>query len=238
MNRKLKNVLKVAFEAPEPVKKKNFLKTLGPSKISTRKFVLVQAAYIRKWVWAIFGVVFAVALIYGQFLNRSTLWIFSAMMPYLALSSIAENVRSEVYGMAELEMASRFSLKSVALARMGILGMVHFMVLCLGVFIGCRGGGASLLRTGVYLLVPYLLTDVVCLRLVRRIRGKEAVYASMGVAVIVSALPVIGKSTVSVLYETELFAWWLAALIVLGIIAMTEWKKNIDRMGEIVWNLW
>lgn len=60
--------------------------------------------------------------------------------------------------MEELELATRFSLKSVLLARLCLVGSLHaVLLLCLTLL--CRGtGAASFGRTVVYLLVPYLLT--------------------------------------------------------------------------------
>ena len=73
--------------------------------------------------------------------------------------------------MEELELATRFSLKSVLLARLCLVGSLHaVLLLCLTLL--CRGtGAASFGRTVVYLLVPYLLTAYGGLWLSRRLRG-------------------------------------------------------------------
>ena len=55
-------------------------------------------------------------------MEKDVLWIISALIPFIAMSILTENARSGIYLMAELEMAARFSLKSVILARMEILG--------------------------------------------------------------------------------------------------------------------
>lgn len=241
-NQDLKQLLQEAFAVPAPQNKEIFLKKVeakGIHKpdISYGGFLLIQAAYIRKRVWAVSILVFGAALLLEHLLEREVLWVLSAMMPFLAVSAVAENLRSESFGMAELEMASRFSFKSVVLARMWILGFVHLTVLCLAALLCSKNCGSTLLQTGVYLLVPYLLTDGVSLWLIRKIRGKEAVYASVGVAVIIGVLPDMGRYATELLYDGEMFFWWLIALVLLMGITFSEGKKNLARTEELTWNL-
>lgn len=238
MKRKLKKELRAAFDAPEPQRKKAFLKNMGRPGISGRQFLLTQASYIRKWVWAVSCAVFIIALSCGHLRDWNEIWIFSALMPFLAVTAITEIICSEVYGMAELEMAARFPLRSVVLARMGILGVVHLAVLVVIALFEVREGGIGLLRTGVYLLVPYLMTDALGLWISGKIHGREAVYGIFGVAVIIGTLPVLGRYAVQYeLYAAEAFIWWVAALVMVCAAAVTEWKKEIERTEELVWNL-
>ena len=45
------------------------------------------------------------------------------LVPFLVLISVTESTRSYRYEMEELELSSRFSLKSIVMARMVILGV-------------------------------------------------------------------------------------------------------------------
>ena len=236
MNKELKKALHAAFEAPMPQKKQAFMKRVRNSEISNVKFILIQAAYIRKWVWCISFVIVVFSLYCGYFMDKYVLWGLSAIMPVLAVSALAENIRSGEYGMAELEMATRFSLRSVILARMGILGMVHFGIVCLAALLG-RQGGVTLFQTGVYLLVPYLLTDVSGLWLFRKFGRKESIYGVLGLSFVIAAIPGINRELVQVLYGTEYFGLWLVILLVLCVITISETKKNLERTEELTWNL-
>ena len=236
MNKGLKKALHAAFEAPLPQKKQAFMKRVRNSEISNVKFILIQAAYIRKWVWCISFVIVVFSLYCGYFMDKYVLWGLSAIMPVLAVSALAENIRSGEYGMAELEMATRFSLRSVILARMGILGMVHFGIVCLAALLG-RQGGVTLFQTGVYLLVPYLLTDVSGLWLFRKFGRKESIYGVLGLSCVIAAIPGINRELVQVLYGTEYFGLWLVILLVLCAIAISEAKKNLERTEELTWSL-
>lgn len=238
MNKELKKALHAAFEAPMPQKKQAFMKCVRNSKINNFKFILIQAAYIRKWVWGISFVIVMFSLYCGYFMDKYVLWELSAIMPLLAVSALAENIRSGGYGMAELEMATRFSLRSVVMARMGILGMVHFGVLCLAALLGHPGGDTTLFQTGVYLLVPYLLTDVSGLWMFRKLGRKESLYGVMGLSFVIAAIPGINRELVQVLFGTEYFGLWLVILLVLCAITISETKKNLERTEELTWSLW
>lgn len=243
MEEKLKKMLQHAMEAPAPEKKQEFLcriKSLAPTgqdcgdwRISYGKFVAGQVFYIGKWGWCGSFGVFLGAFLLGGFADKNLLWVLSAFMPFLAVIFLAEGLRSEIYGMAELEMAARFSLKSLVLARMGIMRATHMLVLCLGMLISSRQGDMPLSYTGVYLTVPYLFTNAAGLYLARKMRGRECVAAILAVAAGVAALPF----GVKLLYQEEWFVCWLLALPVFAVLTGKEWKRNLENWEEVTWNL-
>ncbi len=236
MNQLMKEALKKEFEAPAPKEKQAFLKGVGPLYISNFQFVLVQASYIKKRVWGLSFLILGAALIAGLLLEQDLLWVLSALMPYLALSAVTENVRSEAYGMAELELASKFSLRSVVFARMEIIGMSHLLLLCFLVTFGHLASFISILQMGIYLLVPYLLTTVLGLWIVRKIHSKEAIYACMGTAIIISVLPMVCRYMIRTFYQMQTIGWWMLVLVILGFLTITEYKKSVDRTEELGWN--
>lgn len=240
----MKNMLKDAFDPPAPLGKRAFLKGLPLPGISHLSFMLIQAAYIRRRVWALSILLFISILTATLFTSKDTLWMLSAMVPFVALSAVTENARSQAYGMAELEMASRFSLKSVILARMAILGLCHFCLLALLVPLGAlhltpgvSGKLAVIVQSGIYILVPYLLTTVCGLWIVRKIRSREASYGCTAVAVLVSAADITLRSAASVLYQRVYFHWWVMALGILAILTIMEYHKTIRQSEKLSWNL-
>ncbi len=128
MNSNMKRLLKECFEAPEPKKKREFIASLPSPDVSIMDFLLSQAAYIPKWIWSLSALIFVVALVGAGYLKKDMLWCVSACMPLLALAPVTESGRSQRWNMAELEMSSRFSLKSVLLARLGILGLADLLL--------------------------------------------------------------------------------------------------------------
>lgn len=237
MNKELKNALRASFEAPVPTRKREFLRNIQEPSISFFEFIGTQAAYIRKWVWGLSILTFAVSIIGAEYLKLDMLWFISAFMPLLALSLLTESGRSEIYGMAEFELSTRFSLKSVVLARLGILGVANFALFCLLLPFAYLNNEASILQTGVYIACPYLLTTFGGLWAVRKIHGKEATYLCAGIAVAVSAGNLVIYKSFPTVYVGQGFIWWIVALILLGIGTTNQCYQMVKQTEELAWSL-
>lgn len=236
ISKDLKKMLQTAYEAPEPLRKEKFLRKLPKAQISHTEFMLLQAAYMKKWVWIVSVLALGIALKGASFLERNMLELFSALMPFIALTVTTENTRSAACGMEELEMASRFSLRSVVLARMGILGGVHFVLICCLIPVSLQNQIYGPLQAGVYLTVPYLLTVLPGLMAARRIHGKESGYVCAGIAAMVSVTFITLGSNGAV-YREIYFSWWFAAFFILIIMLGAEWRRTIKETEELAWNL-
>lgn len=237
MNREVKEALKEALEAPAPRKKNEFLRGLQAPRVSNLEFVCIQAGYIRKWIWCISALAFLVVLIGSEYLKKDMLWCISAFMPLLALSVITESGRSFTYGMAELELSARFSLKSIVLARLGILGAANLCLAWLLIFLANGNSRATVLQAAVYILCPYLLTAFCGLWVTRKVRGKEAVYLCIGIAAFVSAGNYTAFHAFFTLYEERQFIGWVAALALLAAGTAKEFYQTIRQTEELAWNL-
>lgn len=236
--KKIKQMLPAVFIIPQPLRKDEFLQEIEQKKeqgISYREFILIQITYIRKITWCLSFVLLLFALAGTQLMERNMLWYLAAFLPFLAVCGVTEQMRSENYGMAELEMASRFSLRSVMFARLGILSAVHFLLIILLLLILNRHSSYNLLQTMVYLVLPYFMTVLSGLWISRKIHGKESVYACMGAAVMISMLQNILSYMREMIYTGDLFKWWLLALCLAVILTVKEIKTML--MEEIVWNL-
>lgn len=237
MNKELKNALKESFETPAPTRKKEFLRSIQKPSINIFQFVGTQIAYISKWVWGVSVLIFTVALIGAKYLELDMLWCISAFMPLLALSVLTESRRSETYGMAEFELSTQFSLKSVVLARLGILGVANLALFGLLVPFAYMNNEASIMQTGVYMACPYLLTTFGGLWAVRKVHGKEATYLCAGIAVAVSAGNLLGCQSFPTFYAGQGFIWWIAAFILFGIGTTNQCYQMVKQTEELAWNL-
>ncbi len=217
MKQMLKNELKCAFEAPKSLHKKEFLRMLEQPKISMPAFVFSQIGYIRRWIWIVSMLVYAISVMGAVWMEADTVWVISALMPLLALTVVSESGRSENYEMAELEMATRFSLRSVLLARLGILGMENLVILGLLLPVGIWRQGLGVFQAGVYILFPYLMMTFAGLSVVRRIRGREAVYICIGVAVCISFFVLVLHGSIPQLDQADSLVGWIAAISLLCI---------------------
>lgn len=239
MNRKLKKSIQRALEAPKPDsrEKERFLDELPVSYIRTFQFLLIQASYVRKRTLVFSALLLLPAGVGAYNVNPRTLWVASSFIPLLALLAVAESTRSMTYGMEELEMSARFSLKNVVLARMIILGLVDLVIFCCFIPLCKIGSGISFLRTAVYLFVPYLLTANISLWLTRRFREKETVYACVGAAVFVGAANTSLHMAVDVIFRYSGTGWWLLAVLFLAAVMIWEARSVIRETEEFAWNL-
>lgn len=239
MNKQIKRSIQKAFEAPKPnqQEKARFLRTLPQPQISMWRFILTQAAYLRKWTLFFSMFLLFPALIGAYYIEKNTLWLVSALIPFLGLLAVTENARSMVYGMSEFEMSTRFSLRSVILARMGVLGVLDILVLCCLTPLCCIGNHFSLLQTGIYLLVPYLLTVNIGLWITRRFHNKEAIYGCMSVAVMISGANAGLHFIADFVYQFSHIKWWFALSIFLIVRMIYETYYTMKQTEELAWNL-
>lgn len=239
MNKKLKNDIQKAFEAPTPnqQEKMRFLRTLPKPKISMWQFILTQATFLRKSTLLISLTLIIPALLGTYYIDLNTIWVISSLIPFLALLAVTESTRSAVYGMIEFEMSTRFSLKSVVLARLSILGMLDFIILCCVIPLCHINSEFSLFQTAIYLFVPYLLTVNISLWITRHFQGKESIYACMSIAVLISVLNANLHFITKFIYQFSYFNWWLLLAVILIVGMINEISRTIKQTEEFRWNL-
>lgn len=234
MKRELKTNFKRIYEAPPPRDKEEFFHRIGEPELTHLDFLWMQAHYIRKGNWILSAAFFFLALI-G--LNRSgleVLWPISAFVPFLALSVIAESSRSLRYGMEELELSSRFSLKAIVMARMGMTGLGNLMLLMILTAFVWRQ--SSLLEAGVHLLLPYLMAAFLELVLIRKLSGRESLYSCIGITVLSSSsFMLMGVMDISVMGIMR-SGYWAVLLAGTAVLAGREIKKLLQQSEELVWN--
>ncbi len=236
MNKEIKKLLKEGFEPPAPVNKQDFLRSMDISTAIYLDCLFSQAGYIRKWVWGLSVLIFAISLTGAELLERDMIWCISAFMPLLAMAAITETGRSEAYGMAELEISTRFSLRSVVLARLCILSAADFILICLLIPLAFINDGGTCFQTGVYMVCPYLLTAFFCLWVVRKVRSKETLYLCGGISAGVSAGNILLYTRCPGIFADQYFIWWVAVLAVLGAGTLNQSYQMVKQTEELIWN--
>lgn len=232
MERKMKEQLEKIYEAPRPDGKRAFLRRMEQPPLRIGTILWTQCFYLSKWEWILsvilLGGVVAVGSLYRE-------WVFSvilALVPFLAVVSVSESVRSITWGMSELEMSARFSLKSVVLARMVIVGVGNVVLeLLLALLVG-----GSFWENVLYMLMPYLLTAYGSLILVRMISGKEGIYACAGLGMLVGMVVEFSTLRYRWIYQGRYTGFWFVAVCFIMYLTIRESKRNIRKMEEIVWN--
>ncbi|MDE7222785.1 MAG: hypothetical protein K2O34_03255, partial [Acetatifactor sp.] len=93
----LERELQVLFQVPAPQRRDTFLAGRPRTFMSHGAFVLIQAAYIRKWVWILSVAMFGILVGSTARCRQEVLWIAAGMMPFLALLAAQEHMRSTMY---------------------------------------------------------------------------------------------------------------------------------------------
>lgn len=236
MNKKLKQALKEAYHVPAPVKKAAFLRQHRRRELGRWELAAIQVGYIRWWIWGASLAVFGLILWTASWSAEQTWWGTASFTPILALLAVAENGRSRLYRMEELELACRIPRRSALLARMAGLGLFHLILLAVLTPPLAAWGAAGMVRTGVYLLTPYLLTAALGMELTRRIRGRECLLACGSAAALVSVLGTLLANQRPVLYRRESLSLWLAALAAAVLAAAMEITLNFREAEELQWS--
>lgn len=236
------SVWEEAFSVPAPQRKMEFLaylekensRRLNDSKTSINmgSFIFSQVFYIRKRVYLISLAVLAASVLAADYAGAGSIWYIAAMMPFVALCMVSESARSEIYGMAELEMASRFSIKSILMARFGTIGLVHMILLCILIPIVRYSTFLSFVRVGIYLLVPYLAASVLELAAVRRFQGKEGISVCMGISVMVGWSNYLLEGLFKFLFGAKYFISWTVLAVYLTGKVIQEYRNIIYRNEE------
>lgn len=237
MKKEWKKALQDAYRAPKPLKKRDFLDIIEEPEMTTGDFLRSQFGYIHKWNWLLALLLFVAALFAGHLKEPELVGIISSLTPLLALSTVAESSRSLRYGMEELELVSRFPLKAIVMARLGILGIGNLILLVILCPVLMAQGQPTFLSVGVQILIPYLITSFLNLFLVRKIPGRESLYYCAGIAVIVCVVQIIFSSLQSPIYERLRPVSWVVILALLFISTGRECLKMLKQSEEYIWNL-
>ncbi len=226
--------------SPEPGKKREFFRSLESRGLTDRRPVIMshweflsgQLNYIDKRVWILSGILL---LFMAWICSRVPGYYVFALTPLLAGGVLLETGRSYRWKMAEMEYAARFSLRSVVLARMFLVGLVDTAGL-LSVIAAVRPyRSCSMIREFLYMMVPYLTASFLGSVYERRKRT-DAGFGSFLICILSSAAFAAVPFFIGRLYEENLTILWAAAFVLLisGIAASV--RDYLREMEEPVWN--
>lgn len=227
-------------DSPQPEKKRDFflrLKEQGminprQTVMSHRKFLTGQLFYIEKRTWFLSAVLllFITWICYRNPGNYPF-----ALSPLLALEILLETGRSSRWKMAEFELAARFSLRSVILARLFLFGMVNTAGLLIVILIVRPCFSYSLLRVFLYMMVPYLIASWLGSAYERMHRMDQGLGSTI-ICILSSAFFAAAPAFFNQLYEERLTVFWAAAFVLMACslaVNLREWVRNME---EPVWN--
>ena len=233
--------LKEICQTPEAEKKKVFFQGLEERGLTSGRpvvmnhgdFLLRQFFYVGKWIWLLSAVLLLciTGICYGNTGNYPF-----ALTPLLAGGILAETGRSFRWKMAELEYTARFSLRSVMLARMFLVGVVETAGLLVVIWVVRPWFSYSLIRVFLYMMVPYLAASLSGSVYERKNRSDNG-WGSIMICFVSSGLFAAAPYCLSSLYEERFTVIWTVAFILLIFSLFVSVRRWICELEEPVWNL-
>ena len=239
-NDRIIKLLKEICSTPEPEEKKAFFQGLEDQGLISRRpvvinhgdFLLRQFFYIGKWIWLLSAVLLLciMGICYGNTGNYPF-----ALTPLLAVGILVETGRSFRWKMAELEYTARFSLRSVMLARMFLVGIVETAGLLAVIWVVRPWFSYSLSRVFLYMMVPYLAASLSGSVYERKNRSHSG-WGSIIICIMSSGLFAAAPYFLSSLYEERFTVIWIVAFILLIFSLFVSVRRWICELEEPVWN--
>ncbi len=231
------NLINEAFAAPKPENKEEFIRNLRPREIGTLEMIWGQMPYISPVAWIISAAITVLAIA-GSMLGIEDTELYIALaMPFTAAVSVIETQRSKRFGMSELEMATRFSLRSVVFARMTILGIVSALMLFIIAPVIAMSLGGNIIVTAVRILIPYLITMVIGLHVERSTFGRNNGIASLmiaGASAVFVAWSYQLEESIFLQYEVFTASYGIViAAVLLALMFVEQWKivNNVEAFA-------
>lgn len=232
MERRRKEQMTVYFEAPKPERKQAFIRRMGVLRIDIARLVMMQARYISKWVWISSVLLCGMAYAITFFMEERYVSAIIALIPFLVMFSVTESMRSYRYKMEELELSTRFSLKSIVMARMLMLGIGNLVVLVIVTALLENRMELNML----HVLTPYFLTASGGLYIVRKVNGNESVFFCFLLAMLVSALRLWLPWRFSEILLPQFVPIWALVCILAMLITARESYRTIRMTEDLLWN--
>lgn len=187
MNKRMKQQLREAMNVEVPRKgKQDFMETLRPREIGWMDFLVQQIPYIHKsiWIWALCLLGITMTGIVGHTMDHQKL--IESLIPLTASIVVSQGYRAYACQMNEMEMATRFSLRSVFFARMVVIGIVYGILWIVISLVASVWMKTDWLLILLRILISYLFTNSLCLHIERSETGRKHRSLSLIIAMILS----------------------------------------------------
>lgn len=224
------------FDEINPIRKKEFLDNIRQPRTSAKEFLVNQIFFIRKGTWVLTFTLTVVAImaisIFGLNLIGNSLWNVGAISPFLALTMLMEITKSDSNKMVEMEDSCLYNRHQVVLARLIILGGTNFTSICLIALAIKLSAGQNIIQILLWLILPYMLTCVTSLYILKGSKRRESsMYCSIvagGVAVSYSII----SNLYRVIFELKYITLLSIIAITLIILTIIMFRRYINIKEE------
>ena len=163
--------------------------------------------------------------------------LLSLVMPILAFFQVAEMQRSFKYNMYEIEMACKVNLREIITTRLIIMTVINLLIMTLFVIIAGTKFQTGINLLIVYLLVPFLITNVLTMELSKLLKNRQNDVANMGIALLVNMVLFVSHIRFPFVYENSCIFIWVIVLLISGFYLIRNIYQIYEKEDEYIWNL-
>ncbi len=202
---------------PSPARKRDFILHLEPSGTSFLVALLTQLGYIRLrlWISSLLFIIIAFLVTFFLGASKNSIYMLSALLPFISLTAIGELMKSSGYQMEELEMSCRYNLSHVMLMRMIIIGITYCLLLGLSLLLSTYISGHLLTPNTLYVITPFLLTNTLTLWISQGSRRQDTGYICGVIASFISLASLYIPTRLPMLYTPSMTPVWLVTCLIL-----------------------
>lgn len=189
----VKSHLREAYDVAPSDRKLAFLRQCRRRELNYTELILMQFRYMGAQL--LFVLIYALLMFMGALfgMDEDVARVVSAATPVSALAASTGLWRSERYGMNELEMASRLSLRMIAIMRLSIIGAGGTVVMISAACLMKAQDGADMVFSLAFVGVPFMLTSAACMRLIRRWHSSRNIYGCVGISALIGGLTLVAQ---------------------------------------------
>ena len=205
--------------------------------LNSRKMIIKgQIRYMDKSVIMIHTLLCLVLSVVGVIMgchgaSKEEMIMFSMMLSgVMGIVSIVQTGRIFSSGIAELSESCYFNIRQIVALHMVLSGIINLTFLLLSVFFVGIQWKMNLLQIGLYLLVPFVMTQCCCLRVLLTEAGRRNTYLLVmtGIFSIIFYLII---ASIPELYRITALAVWCIAFII-GLLLLGIQVKILFRGME------
>lgn len=234
-DREIKQQLKNAYALPESLDEKRFIRKYEIRSLQLMEIIKQEFRYMGMQS-IISGMMFTILMwAIAKTENIDLIWVVASMIPICAMVPMILLSRSERYGMNELEVSSRFSLRFIRLVRMFIVGIITVgLFIALGIIFRVL----FILSGTDYLIMfvfPYLISDLGAMIVTRKWHRKDNVIGIFAVCIFCSIAPLAIREIKIAIQLPNMFIG--VGIIALAALVIRECVLYVKESENISWNL-
>ncbi len=209
--------------------------------ISAGNILFQQFLYLDKLFWGVYmaficvGMIVLAGLQYGGMNRNDMITVCMVGAGILSVASICVIDKLFFGKMGELRESCYFNTKQCVAAWLVLLGVVNVAVLLLITCYLNDHWNVGLLQMGLYLLTPYLLSNIIALGILSmKAGGKKSLLFGMSTALLSISYGAAG--TVPAIFLTTALWVWAVAFLLAGFLFVMQIKRLLSRIenGEVL----